>query len=133
MADAQGSEGRAVLAVAKREGRSSLSPGQYLHLKDIIKRLVHFNRPKEIADLRIEPVEDFFELKEKGSVLGRINVRVYFGFFPNLGEVVVVKTYKKEEDGKTPRHVVINVQARLRGCHKSRSRRHATIYRARAA
>src|SRR4051812_36512854 len=99
-----------VLAVPKKEGKKFLNPGQYLHTVDLIRRLVDLNDPQEVGDLRIEPIEDFLELKDKGGLLGRINLRIYFKYFPDSNEVVVVKAYKKEEDGPAPRHIVLTVQ-----------------------
>ncbi|MFH1922046.1 MAG: hypothetical protein ABIP48_19445 [Planctomycetota bacterium] len=102
-----------VLKVAKREGRKILTDLQYDHIVDILKRLVDFGNPEEMADLDIKPIGSFYELKEKWGVLGRINLRVYFGTISEDHELVIAKTYKKEDDGPTPRHIVILVEERL--------------------
>ncbi len=115
---------------ARREGREILTPGQYEHVKGIVKRLVDFNNPPEINDLRIEAIENFFELKEKGGMLGRINLRVYFALLRDVGKIVVLKVYKKDEEGRPPRHVIINVQARLRSYLRNESRDDVIYYAA---
>ena len=119
-----------VLRKAKKEGHEFLNPGQYEHMTGVIKRLVDFNSPMEITDLRIEPIESFYELKDKGGLLGKINVRIYFAYVPDEGNIVVLKAYKKEEEGKVPRHVVITVLARLRSYLKDGACAGATIYKA---
>jgi hypothetical protein len=118
-----------VLAVAKKEGRDFLTETQYVHITNIIKLPANFDDPAAMSALRIEPIADFFELKEKGGILGKTNVRIYFGFDPNTRQVVVAKAYKKEVEGQTPRHVVINVQARLRAYRAGQLMRGTTVYR----
>ena len=103
------------LDVAKAEGRKILSRAQYEHIKEVLKRLVDFGDKDELSDLSIEPIGSFWELREKGGILGRINLRVYFGTLPEDWELVVAKTYKKEDDGKTPPHIVDLVEHRLEG------------------
>jgi hypothetical protein len=102
-----------VLEVARKEGHKILSTLQYDHMVEVLKRLEDFGNPEETADLDIEPISSFYELKEKGGLLGRINLRVYFGVIPKRRELVIAKTYKKEEMGAAPRHVVISVEDRL--------------------
>lgn len=101
------------LNVAKAEGRKILSKPQYEHIKEILERLVDFGDKEELSDLSIEPIGSFWELREKGGILGRINLRIYFGTLPEDWELVIAKTYKKEDDGKTPPHIVEQVEDRL--------------------
>ena len=119
-----------VLESAKRDGKKFLNDGQYFHMVGVIQRLVDFNNSDEISDLRIEPIENFFELKEKGGLLGKINVRIYFAHLQDEGRIVVLKAYKKDEDGQVSRHVVITVQARLRAYIQDGPSDGATIYQA---
>jgi hypothetical protein len=99
------------LDVAKAEGRKILNETQYEHITDVLRRLVDFGDKDELSDLSIEPIGSFWELKEKGGILGRINLRVYFGTLPDDMELVIAKTYKKEDDGKTPQHIIEQVTA----------------------
>ncbi|MEW4455565.1 hypothetical protein AB1L30_23045 [Bremerella sp. JC817] len=91
-----------VLAKAAKEGHDILSEGQYLHVKDLIKLLVDFGSQNYQANLRVEQFGEFWELKEKGGMLGKINLRVYFRFNEVSNEIVVLHTYKKEDDGAAP-------------------------------
>jgi len=112
-----------ILESAKKEGHKILTDPQYEYIKGILKRLTDFGNDEELSDLRIEPIEDFGELKEKGGVLGKINLRIYFGAEPEDKEVVVAKAYKKEDEGRAPRHVVIAVQNRLEEYRIEKKRR----------
>jgi hypothetical protein len=103
-----------VLAVAAKEGYDELTPEQYLHVQDQVKQLVGFGRRDFESILSIAPFGDFWELKEKGGTLGKKNLRVYFAFDPKANEVVVLHTYKKEDDGKAPPHIMIRLRNRLR-------------------
>ena len=102
-----------VLPVVKKEGHKILSDVQYDHMVEILRRLVDFGNKEEIGDLDIKPIRSFFELREKGGILGRINLRVYFGTFPEENKLVIAKVYKKDEEGAPPRHIVILVEDRL--------------------
>lgn len=130
LAGGQGRYKVVVLACAKREGRKILNAGQYEHVSDIVKRLVDFDDAQEMSDMRIGPIGDFFELKEKGGLLGNINLRLFFGRLNREREIVVVKAYKKEEESQTPRHVVLNVESRLRAYCRGDLRENATIFEA---
>ena len=101
-----------VVGMAAKEGWDELTPGQYLHLKDLVKQLVGFGRQAYESNLTIAPFGDFWELKAKGGVLGRKNMRVYFKFDKGANDVVVLHTYKKEDDRQAPPHVQIRVKNR---------------------
>jgi hypothetical protein len=101
-----------VLNIAAKEGADELTAGQYLHVKDQIKQLVGFGRQEFESQLRIEKFGEFWELKEKGGVLGKKNIRVYFKYHEEANEVVVLSTYKKEDDGQAPDHIRIRLKNR---------------------
>jgi hypothetical protein len=61
-------------------------------LKDLVKQLVGFGSQKYDSNLTIDPFGDFWELKAKGGVLGRKNMRVYFKFDKTENAVVVLCT-----------------------------------------
>ncbi|MCX7427687.1 MAG: hypothetical protein NTW96_18920 [Planctomycetia bacterium] len=117
-----------VLEAAKKEGHKILTDLQYDHIVDVLKRLVDFGNPAATGDLDIKPIRSFHELREKGGILGRINLRVYFGVVSEEGELVVAKVYKKEDDGPTPRHVVVLVEDRLETYKEGGLRKAATAY-----
>ena len=103
-----------VLGVAAKEGWEILTPGQYLHVKDLIKQLVGFGRREFESNLKIGPFGDYWELKDKGGTLGKINIRVYFAFESDLNKIVVLHTYKKEDDGQAPPHIKQKLNNRFR-------------------
>jgi len=122
-----------VLGAAKKEGHKILNDVRYDHVVSILKRLVDFGNLDELSDLDIEPIESFYELKEKGGILGKINLRIYFGTFPDERELVIVKTYKKEEENAVPRHVIVLVENRLEAYDNGRLREAATVFQERAS
>ena len=102
------------LLAAIKDAKDFLNAGQYLHLTDIVKRLADWENREEISDLRVEPIQGMWELQEKGGILGRINVRVYFAYLKQRREVVVLGAFKKECEGQTPGYVLLRVRNRLR-------------------
>lgn len=104
-----------VLPVAMKEARKFLSPGQYLHITDLVKQLADFGAAGGVPG--VEPFGDFWELKAKGGILGKINTRIYFADLKEQREVVVLHAYKKEKEGATSPHVRIKLRGRLRSYH----------------
>jgi len=90
-----------------------LTPGQYLHLEE----LVGFGQRQYESNLSIAPFGDFWELKAKGGTLGRKNMRVYFRHDDKNNDIVVLHTYKKEDDGQSPPHIQIRLKNRWK-CYK---------------
>ena len=103
-----------VLPIAAKEGWEMLTPGQYLHIKDQVRQLVGFGIKRYESNLTIAPFGDFWELKDKGGTLGRKNVRVYFAFNSELNKIIVLHTYKKEDDGAAPPHINLRLKNRYR-------------------
>jgi hypothetical protein len=102
------------LQKAKEDAKGFLNDVQYLHVVQLVKRLVDFGDTEELADLRIEKIRgDVWELKDKGGVLGKINVRIFFAPVAKRKEIVVLGAFKKEAEGQTPAHVIIKMEARL--------------------
>jgi hypothetical protein len=103
-----------VVGIAAKEGSGELSDGQYLHVKDLLKQLVGFGRREFESQLRIEKFGEFWELKEKGGVLGKKDIRVYFKEHVEKNEIVILSTYKKEDDGQVPGYIRIRLKSRWR-------------------
>lgn len=117
-----------VLAVAKAEGHDFLTPAQYLHVVDLAKQLVGFGARRFDSALTIAKLQEFWELKDKGGVLGRLNVRVYFKYEVDRNEIIVLSTYKKEDDGKAPSHILLRLRNRLRAYLNGELQEGRTIY-----
>ena len=100
------------LDVAKTEAHGLLTPAQYAYVVRNVRELAQW--PDAPDWLWVEPIDEFYELKLKGNVLGKINLRVYFGQIPGRRTVVLVGVYKKEAEGKVPRHIVLKMRNRYR-------------------
>lgn len=103
------------LPKARTEGMKILGPVGYAYAVRQAERLRYWDDPEEMKLLRIEEVDEFFELKLKGNVLGKTNLRVFFSVFdaPEY-KVIVLGAYKKEEEDQLPRHVILGMRNRKR-------------------
>lgn len=101
------------LAEPKSEARNILTEIQYWETVQLVKRLAGFGNPAETADLSIRKFDEFWELRLKGGFLKRINLRIYFAYVAERGEVVVLMAYKKEEDRRTCPSVKLTLEDRL--------------------
>lgn len=113
------------MEVALHEACRFLTDVQYLQLMDITQELKHFGNPDATSGMSIRKIRNLYELREKGGVFGRINVRVFFGFDSVTRTVWVVGAYKKEEDGATNPVVIETMQERFKRvvkAHQVRSR-----------
>lgn len=102
-----------VLARAIAEGRKELNDGEYCHIVKILKKLVNWGDESKMGELSVKSIDGIYELCEKWGLLGKKNMRFYFDVFPELGKIVIAKTYRKDEEGQPPRHIILNAQNRL--------------------
>ncbi len=102
------------LQAAIKDSRSFLTPGQHEHLTGVWMRLGWWGDPEATRDLRIERAHGFWELRVRGSVLGRATVSVYFAWLPESRTIVVLGVARRRWSGPTPRHIVIRIDNRLR-------------------
>lgn len=104
-----------VLDVAYREAMRELDDAQYEYLADQVRELARQPDPTHADHLSIDAVDDFHELREKGGVLGRKNMRVFFSVHPDPWRVLVILGVKKKEaDGQTPVHFKVTMSRRRR-------------------
>ena|SRR5436190_6875893 len=101
-----------VLKRSKDEGKKILSNLQYACVVEVVKRIGDFDDHEEAWDLDIRRFGDFYELRMKGSFLGKINLRVYFAYLKDRDEVLVLKTYKKEQEDQTPPYIMETLKDR---------------------
>jgi len=99
---------------AAKEGRAILDDAQYTHVREQFELMAEFENPRSVQVLDVQPIDDFFELRDKGGILRKLNLRVYFGILEESRTIVVVGCYKKEEDSKLPVHVRLRMKNRLR-------------------
>ena len=103
-----------LLDQAVREARVFLSEDQYGHLSDQVRHLAEQVDPTHPAGLSVDAVEDFFELREKGGPLGKLNVRLFFFLDKKRKRIVVIGSFKKENNGPTPMGAKITMRRRKR-------------------
>jgi hypothetical protein len=97
-----------VLDQAHNEAQAILMPIQYVHVREQVRSLARDVDPSHSVLLDVDAIEDFFELREKGGPLGKINLRVFFGLDTRKSgrgkrhAIVVLGVVKKENNGATP-------------------------------
>lgn len=92
----------AILDVAHADSDRELTPPQYQHLAAQFRELARQREPSKPITEDVRPIEDFFELRDKGGPLGRYNVRVFFGIDHQARTIVVLGVIKKQNSGQTP-------------------------------
>ncbi|HEX8875270.1 MAG TPA: hypothetical protein VF777_00870 [Phycisphaerales bacterium] len=105
------------LSSARDEAMGFLNEAQYAHVVDLLRSLASESDPTHPLTVTVEAVEDFYELKDKGGVLGKINLRVYFVVNQKEKAIVILAAIKKEEDGQTPNWAKTRVRYRLKKFH----------------
>lgn len=109
--------GVVILDMAYNEAMRFLSEDQYCHVAGLVKVLASEEDPSHSVICSVKPIEDFFELREKGGILGNINTRVFFfleNTLPENKNLVVLGAIKKENEDQTPRATVIRMERRKR-------------------
>jgi hypothetical protein len=102
------------LTVAREEAMGFLNDEQYAHAVDLVRALASEVDPSHPLTVTVEAIEDFFELKDKGGILGRINLRIYFEIGREAKVIVILAAMKKEAEGQTPMWMKVRVRNRLR-------------------
>ncbi|QDV56401.1 hypothetical protein [Rosistilla oblonga] len=103
-----------VLDVANSEIRNTFAKPAVEHLILQVQELAREPSPSSSDILRIEKVEDFFELKDKGGVLGNVNARLFFGIDKRERAIVIIGGMKKQNNGKTPAGDRVRMRRRWR-------------------
>ncbi|MGL4462288.1 MAG: hypothetical protein ACRDD1_17925 [Planctomycetia bacterium] len=91
-----------ILDRAFDEAMSILDADQYDHIARQFRELASQEDVTHSDTVDVRPIEDFHELRDKGGVLKRLNVRVFFFVHKPTGAIVVLGAIKKENDGATP-------------------------------
>ncbi|WP_246196279.1 hypothetical protein [Aquisphaera giovannonii] len=103
-----------ILDRAIDDAREFLSADQYAHLALQFKEMAREEEPTRCETVDIRPIEDYHELRDKGGILGRINVRVFFFVQHPARSIVVLGAVKKENEGQTPTAVKVLMRYRMR-------------------
>lgn len=102
------------LDAVERDARKFLTSDQYAHVVGLFEQLAAESDPTKSKTQDVRKIEDFYELRDKGGILGKINVRVYFTVIENVRLILALHVCKKEAEGQTPSHVKLCVRNRLR-------------------
>lgn len=90
------------LSKARDEATRILNKSHYLHMVDQFRALAMEGDPTHPVTASVDAIEDFFELRDKGGPLGRINLRVFFIVEKEARRMVILGVIKKENEGQTP-------------------------------
>ncbi len=104
----------AYLEVAAKEAKGILDAGQYEHVVRQFDDLAKHENPRLSDTLDLKAIEAFHELRDKGGILGRINLRVFYVVFDEKKMICVLGCYKKEDDGQVPSYIKTRIRNRLR-------------------
>ena len=99
---------------AHKEARKVLDDAQYLHVKHQIKELACSKEPVKCLTCDVRSIDSYFELRDKGAVLGKINLRVYFCTMED--NIFILGVYKKENEGSLRVSLVRKYRRRMRQC-----------------
>ena len=103
-----------VLDVVQRDTKSLLSEAQYWHMVDQVKSLAREEDPTHPVTVDVDQLGDLYELRDKGGVLGKVNVRVFFLVDRKREAIVTLGIIKKEKEGPTPEATKITMHRRMR-------------------
>ena len=103
-----------ILDLAFDEARDFLDDDKYRHIAFQFQELASENDPTHSATCDIRAIEDFYELRDWGGVLGGLNVRVFFGVDKMRRTIVIVGAIQKQNNGPTPLGDKIRVRRRWR-------------------
>ena len=102
------------LEAAVRDAKKFLTDDQYAHAVQQFELLATERNPRLSEAQDIRPIGDFYELRDKGGILGKINLRAYFAVFDESHLIVVLGCYKKEDEGQVAEHIKVRIRNRLR-------------------
>lgn len=103
-----------ILDVARGEAREFLNEDQYQHASQLVRELAREADPSHSVTQKVDPIEEYFELSDKGGILARINLRVFFHLDPGRSVLLVLGAVNKKNDGPTRMADRIRMRNRLR-------------------
>lgn len=103
-----------VLDAAYQEAQRFLNEARYQHMAAQVRELAREDDPTHSVTQSVDAIEDFHELRDKGGILGGLNVRIFFFLDKPASTLVILGAIKKENDGPTPRDIRIRMARRKR-------------------
>lgn len=102
------------LEACRQEASKLLNNDQYAHVMQLFDELARSGNPRISQTIDVRPIENYYELRDKGGILGKINLRVYFAVIDGDKIILILACLKKEAEDHTPEHVKVRVRNRLR-------------------
>jgi hypothetical protein len=87
---------------------------EYEHLAMQVKELARESDPSHPLTVSVDAVEDFFELREKGGILGKKNMRIFFGIDKTARAIIILGGICKQNNGPTPDGTRVAMRRRWR-------------------
>jgi hypothetical protein len=103
-----------ILDIAFEEAMSFLTDEQYQHMAMQVKELAMEVDPTHSTTASVDAIQNYHELRDKGGILGKLNVRIFFYVDQPHSRIVVIGAIKKQNDGQTPNPVRIQMARRVR-------------------
>lgn len=97
-----------------RQETKFLNDAQKEYAIEQLRELARTKSPTLSPVLDVRPIEKYHELRDKGGVLAKINLRIYFYIDKRQRTIVVLGADKKEQDGQTSQAIKIRMRHRLR-------------------
>ncbi len=91
-----------ILDVAFGEAMDFLDPDQYDHMASQVRELANQGDATHSDTIDVRPIEDYHEIRDKGGILKRLNVRVFYFVHQSARTLVVIGAINKKNDGPTP-------------------------------
>jgi hypothetical protein len=103
-----------VLDAARDEAMRFLNDEQYDHLALQVCEMARDANPTQCQFLDIKSISNFYELRDTGGVLGKINARVFFAILHDRRLILILGTMNKNNNDQTATYKVELMNVRLR-------------------
>jgi hypothetical protein len=103
-----------ILGCGDEEATDFMNGDQYRHISMQFMDLAIEDDPTQSQTAWVDAVESFYELRDKGGILGGMNVRMFFYVDKLKSSIVVLGACKRQDDGPTPIGVKKRMARRLR-------------------
>jgi hypothetical protein len=103
-----------ILDIGFKEADELFNRAQYRHLALQVQELAREAQPSRPNAVDVQGIEDFYELRDRGGVLGNLNARVFFGIDHDTRAIVVLGAIHKQNNGPTPLGDKVRMRRRWR-------------------
>jgi hypothetical protein len=103
-----------VLDIAYEEAIAFLNADQYEHLARQVRELASQDDPTHSRTVDLRPIQDFYEIRDKGGILRPFNVRVFFFVHHDVRRIVILGAIHKQNNGPTPTGDRLKMNRRMR-------------------